>query len=67
MISTPDPTTIPGLAQFVPRFTLLLEDLSSASNEDLKRKAIAAFPTLALWLFRDARDATKLFANLDQW
>jgi hypothetical protein len=29
--------------------------------------ALAAFPRLALWLLRDARDADTLFANLDEW
>ena len=63
----PNPTSIPGLAEFVPRCTLLLDDISGASNESLRRKAIAAFPTLALWLLRDARDPARMFANFGSW
>jgi hypothetical protein len=63
----PDPITIPGLAEFVPRCKLLLEDLSATSNEELEAKALTAFPTLALWLLRDARDGRTLFANLSEW
>jgi predicted transposase/invertase (TIGR01784 family) len=58
---------VPGLAEFVPHFRLLVEDLAHLSNDDLHELALAAFPTLALWLLRDARDPDKLFANLDHW
>jgi predicted transposase/invertase (TIGR01784 family) len=58
---------LPGLADFVPHFRLLVEDLSHLSNDDLHQFALAAFPTLALWLLRDARDPDTLFANLDHW
>jgi hypothetical protein len=58
---------IPELAAFVPHFRLLVEDLAHLSNDDLHQFALAAFPTLALWLLRDARDPDTLFANLDHW
>jgi predicted transposase YdaD len=57
----------PGLAEFVPHFRLLVEDLAHLSNDDLHEFALDAFPTLALWLLRDARDPSTLFANLDFW
>jgi predicted transposase/invertase (TIGR01784 family) len=59
--------TVPDLAEFVPHFRLLVEDLAHLSNDDLHQFALAAFPTLALWLLRDARDPDTLFANLDHW
>jgi flagellar biosynthesis/type III secretory pathway protein FliH len=58
---------VQSLAEFVPHFRLLVEDLAHLSNEDLHQFALAAFPTLALWLLRDARDPDSLFANLDHW
>jgi hypothetical protein len=63
----PDPKSIAGLAEIVPRFSLLVEDLAHLSNEDLKGRALAAFPKLALWVLRDARDTEQLLGNLSHW
>jgi hypothetical protein len=63
----PPPDAVEGLAEFVPHFRLLVEDLAHVSNEQLRSRALAAFPMLALWLLRDARDATRLLANLAHW
>lgn len=63
----PAPSSIVGLAELVPSFTLLVEDLAHLSNDDIKARALAAFPTLALWVLRDARDATELLDNLGHW
>jgi predicted transposase/invertase (TIGR01784 family) len=63
----PPPDTIAGLAQFVPHFRLLVEDLAHVTNEQLRSRALAAFPMLALWLLRDGRDSKKLLANLAHW
>ena len=46
---------------------LLFEHLTHVSNEQLRARALAAFPKLALWLLRDARDAARLIANLEHW
>ncbi len=66
-IVAPDPATIPGLFELVPSFSFVVEDLRKLSNEQLRARALAAFPTLALWLLRDARDAKTLFENLQHW
>lgn len=63
----PNPVTIPGLADLVPGFSLLVEDLAHLSNDDIKARALAAFPSLALWALRDARDADRLLANIGHW
>jgi hypothetical protein len=63
----PDPDSIAGLAKHVPHLTLLVEDLAHLSNEQLQRRALAAFPKLALWLLRDARDPIELLTNLTHW
>jgi predicted transposase/invertase (TIGR01784 family) len=63
----PPPASIVGLAELVPSFTLMVADLAHLSNEDIKARALAAFPTLALWVLRDARDAGQLLDNLGHW
>lgn len=63
----PDPATIPELAQLVPNFSLLIEDLHEFTNDDIKRMALEAFPTLALWALRDARDGQRFLENLAHW
>jgi hypothetical protein len=63
----PPPGSIAGLAQFVPHFRLLVEDLAHVTNEQLRSRALAEFPMLALWLLRDGRDSEKLLANLAHW
>jgi hypothetical protein len=63
----PDPRSIPGLAELVPSFSLLIEDLAHLTNDDIKARALAVFPSLALWALRDARDAHRLLDNLGHW
>ncbi len=62
-----DPSTIPGLADLVPDFRLLVDDLAHVSNDDLRARALQQFPTLALWLLRDSRTAETLLTNLAEW
>jgi predicted transposase YdaD len=63
----PHPDSIPGLAELIPSFSLLLDDLAHLSNEQLKRRALDAFPKLALWLMRDARNASIFLDNFAEW
>lgn len=63
----PHPASIPGLAQFFPDFTMLVDDLAHLDDATLHQRALAAFPKLALWLLRDARDAPRLLDSLEQW
>ena len=63
----PDVLAIPSLAALVPRAPLIIEDLAHRSNEHLKASALAAFPKLALWLLRDARDPRRLLDSFDTW
>lgn len=63
----PHPTSIPGLAELTPRFSLVVEDLAHVTNDDLKARALAAFPKLVLWAMRDARNTDQLLANLGHW
>ncbi len=63
----PRPSSIPGLARLIPDFDLLIEDVTHRSDEELEALALAALPKVALWLFRDARDATRLQASFPTW
>jgi hypothetical protein len=63
----PHPTTLPGLAPFVPSFSILVHDFSEWTDDEIKRRVLAAFPRLALWALRDARDPDRLVANLQRW
>jgi predicted transposase YdaD len=63
----PHPASIPGLAELVPNFTVLVDDLVHLSNDDLKSRALATFPKLVLWALRDARNAEQLLNNLATW
>jgi predicted transposase YdaD len=63
----PHPSSIPGIAELVPNFSVLIEDLVYVTNEDLKSRALSAFPKLVLWALRDARNAEQLFSNLATW
>lgn len=56
-----------ALARLVPDVPLIIDDLTQCSNEDLRRRTLPAFPKLALWLLRDARDRKRLLKNFDSW
>ena len=54
-IVVPRPSSIDGLAELVPDFTFLLEDLAHLSNDDIMDSALDAFPKVAMWLMRYTR------------
>ena len=43
-------------APVVPRFSFILDDLAAQTDQDIRRRAIGAIPTLVLWMFKHARD-----------
>ena len=55
----PDPRSIPGVADLIPSFSLIVDDLSHLSNTDIKNRALELFPALALWALRDSRDSVR--------
>ncbi len=63
----PPPASIPGLAHSVPDFRITIDDISFATDGELRSRSLAAFPMLALSLLRDGRDEASLFANLETW
>jgi hypothetical protein len=55
------------LVALVPRCSMIVEDLARLSNDDLAARPLGAFPKLALWLLRDARDPARLLESFDVW
>ncbi len=64
---SPPPSSIDGMEKLVPGFEICVEDLAHLTNEQLRDRALAAFPKLVLWALRDARDAARLERQLDFW
>jgi hypothetical protein len=58
---------LPELAALVPRFSMIVDDLARLSDGDLAARPLPAFPRLALWLLRDARDFATFLDSFDAW
>src|SRR5437868_2684538 len=52
----PEVMAISEVAGLVPRFSMIVEDLTQQLNDELATRSLGAFQKLALWLLRDARD-----------
>src|SRR5690606_3038058 len=63
----PHPNSLAAFADAVPAFTVRVEDLSRWPDARLRSMSLAAFPKLALWMLRDARDGDRLMAKLGRW
>jgi predicted transposase/invertase (TIGR01784 family) len=63
----PDVLALSGLAALVPRFSMIVEDLTQLTNDDLALRPLPAFQKLALWLLRDACDSARLLDSFDTW
>jgi hypothetical protein len=63
----PGVLAIPGLAALVPRFSMIVEDLTERSDADLQARSLEPFQRIALWLLRDARDPDRLLDGFDAW
>jgi predicted transposase/invertase (TIGR01784 family) len=56
-----------GVAPLVPDLELLIDDIASASDDDLQHRPLLPLPKVALWLLRDLRDLESLFAHIEAW
>lgn len=63
----PSVLAIPKLADLVPRFSLLIDDLADQSNADIKARTMSAFVKLVLWALRDGRHADQFQDNNGEW
>lgn len=60
----------PELQRFIPRLEFILDDISAATDEELKSRAMAEsekIVSLVLWAFRDARAAERVMASFRAW
>jgi predicted transposase/invertase (TIGR01784 family) len=58
---------VEGVGAWVPRFEILLDDLSHLSDEALWARTMSLVPRLTLWALRDGRDSKRLVASLARW
>ena len=61
---------VPGVREHVPSFQVVLDDISHATDEELRARAAGAAAEvvpLALWALRDARRGPRLLVTLAAW
>jgi hypothetical protein len=61
------PAEHPIIAQYLPQLRFCLDDISHASDELLRKRALEAFPMLVLWALRDARTPGQILRSLRDW
>jgi flagellar biosynthesis/type III secretory pathway protein FliH len=52
---------------FVPKFRLLVDDLSVETDAQLRARAMSELGRVVLWLFRTARSTEELLSSLADW
>jgi Putative transposase, YhgA-like len=62
-----DDETRAVIAEHVPRFQLLLDDISHATDESLQARTMSAFARLVLFCLRHAREPEQIVERLGQW
>ncbi|WP_437767224.1 Rpn family recombination-promoting nuclease/putative transposase [Sorangium sp. So ce281] len=55
------------MADHVPRFRFVLDDISQEGDEALKARAMSAFSRLVLWCLRHGREPDELLRQLGKW
>jgi hypothetical protein len=58
---------IPELRRLLPDFEFLLDDISHASDADLRARKLDPFGALVLWALRDARRKGRVSASVAAW
>jgi predicted transposase YdaD len=61
------PDILHAVQEHLPRFEMVLDDLSCQSDEELRAKAHAGLGLLALFLMRWSRNGTELLERLAEW
>jgi hypothetical protein len=62
-----DAELLETIAPYVPRFRFLLDDISAASDEALRSRAMSALGKLVLWCLRNARSPEEIVRGLGGW
>jgi len=58
---------VPVLARFTPNLEILVDDLITKPDEELKQRHLGGFPSLVLWALRDARQLERFLSHLRVW
>ncbi|MGK4001524.1 Rpn family recombination-promoting nuclease/putative transposase [Sorangium sp. So ce1036] len=61
------PETLALMAEYVPRFRFVLDDISAETDDALRARAMTALGRLVLWCLRHARHPEDLVARLSAW
>lgn len=61
------PGTLALMAEHVPQFRFVLDDISKETDEALRRRAMTALGRLVLWCFRHSRNFDELVKRLSAW
>jgi hypothetical protein len=56
-----------GLAEFTPRLSFVLDDLSHLTDDALERRMLGLVARLTLWLLRDARSPARFAKSGPRW
>lgn len=62
-----DPDALAAIAEHVPRFRFVLDDISAAPDEALHARPMTALGRLVLWCFRHARQPGELVKRISSW
>jgi hypothetical protein len=62
-----DEEALAAIAELVPRFRFLLDDLAGEADEALRQRAMSAAGRLALWCLRHARSPEEIVKGLGRW
>jgi predicted transposase YdaD len=62
-----DPEALADIAEHVPRFRFVLDDISAEPDEAIRTRAMTALGRLVLWCFRHARQPRELVGRLSGW
>jgi hypothetical protein len=62
-----DAEVLSEIAAHVPRFRVVLDDLSAQSDEALQSRAMSALGRLSLWCLKTSRDTEQLLERFAHW
>lgn len=62
-----DAETLPLVLDHVPRFRILVDDLTAQTGEDLRARAMTSLARILLWCLKTARSTDELIAGMASW
>jgi predicted transposase YdaD len=58
---------VPGLESYVPKFQIIVDDLVTTPDSELKSRPLTLVSRVSLWALRDARVIRRFYAHLGAW